>query len=149
MVVAVTGLEPQTDPNTAQAHTVPIASAPGSRRSHSSAARNRLAPMPVVESTSPIRMNNGTTTRMKLLDSEKADDASWLMALGDTNIAVPAMATVASATPTGVRVASSARRHTRKIAKLPNAPINAPRLMRGRSGCHLDWHGRRWQGGLF
>ena len=79
--------------------------------------------MPVAESTSPIRINNGTTTRMKLLDNEKADDASWLMALGDTNIAVPAIATVASAIPTGARVASTASKQTRKTAKLPNAPI--------------------------
>ena len=38
--------------------------------------------MPVADSTSPIRMNSGTTTRMKLLDSAKADDASWLIARG-------------------------------------------------------------------
>ena len=69
MVLAVTGLEPQTDPNAAQAHTVAIARAPGSRRNHSSAARNKAAPMPVADSTSPIRMNIGTTTRMKLLES--------------------------------------------------------------------------------
>ena len=69
MVLAVTGLEPQTDPNAAQAHTVAIARAPGRRRNHSSAARNKAAPMPVADSTSPIKMNIGTTTRMKLLES--------------------------------------------------------------------------------
>ena len=63
-------LEPQTEPNPAQAHTVAIASAPGRRRNHNSAARNNVAPMPVADSTSPIRMNIGTTTRMKLLESE-------------------------------------------------------------------------------
>ena len=40
------------------------------------------APMPVADSTSPIKMNIGTTTRMKLLDSEKAVVASWLSARG-------------------------------------------------------------------
>ena len=73
--------------------------------------------MPVADSTSPIRMNSGTTTRMKLLDSENADEASWLTAPGETKIAVPTMATVASAMPTGARVASSTSRHARKIAE--------------------------------
>jgi hypothetical protein len=33
--------------------------------------------------------------------------------------------------PTGARVASSTRRHARKIAKLPNAPTHGPLLRRG------------------
>src|SRR6185503_5627936 len=111
MVLAVTGLEPQTDPNPAHAQTVAMASAPGSRRNHNSAARNKVAPMPVADSTSPIRMNIGTTTRMKLLDSENTDVASWRSADGEMKIAIPAAVTIDSAMATGVRVAIRTSRH--------------------------------------
>ena len=68
MVAAVTGLEPHTAANTAQANTVATASAPGIRRNHMCAARNRSLPMGVDASASPISTNSGTTTSTKLLD---------------------------------------------------------------------------------
>jgi hypothetical protein len=60
---------------------------------------------------------------MKLLDSAKADDASVLSALGDTNATMPATVTIESATPTGVRVAIRTSRATRKTVKLATAAI--------------------------
>ncbi len=123
MVLAVTGLEPQTEPKPAQAQMVAIASAPGRRRIHNSAARNMVAPIPVAASTSPIRTNIGTTTRMKLLDSENAVVASWLSAPGATKIVTPATVTIESATATGVRVAIRISRAIRKTVKLMTALI--------------------------
>src|SRR3954469_6939892 len=124
MVLAVTGLAPQTDPNPAHTQMVVMTTSPGSRRIHNSAARNMVAPIPVAARTSPIRTNIGTTTRMKLLDRENAVVASWLSAPGATKIVTPATVTSESATATGVRVAISINRATRKTVKAIKAAIS-------------------------
>jgi hypothetical protein len=98
-----------------------------------------VAPIPVAASTSPIRTNIGTTTRMKLLDSENAVVASWLSAPGATKIVTPPTVTIESATATGVRVAIRINKAMRKTVKAMMALIGPalPRCTR-----HLS-HGER------
>ena len=67
MVAAVAALEPELAANIAQAAMLVCMSPPGSQLTHASRARYMRSETPDRKSSSPMRMNSGAATRMKLV----------------------------------------------------------------------------------